>query len=357
MGQHSCLFYNVYVASSVTSQGRAFISAAMLCFEMILNNNAKFGSLNEAIEFINHTVSESRDRQYLDELILDSSITLEDCFTKLILSCGYRWIPNREEMNIIWKTLQNLSQENLNRIYYKNNLYAFLDNSKVFNIVKSILEKLEAPFYNSLEPPVEVLSELKLLSNLIREYVYYRYLVIDSIDRCDNMIKSVIAVSDTDSAIVSLDGWYRYVAQKVDGFSFRIANYTDKFSNKKPVLEPKVYRYNFTEEEDTEREHFNNPGMATPNDNVRYSIIAIMAYVLADLLNDYMEKACENHHSLTLEDVVYTAPTNDQIITANSYGIVFKQDRFSGAIIPNKHYKYNRKCKMYLKTEFLKVTM
>lgn len=178
-------------------------------------------------------------------------------------------------------------------------------------------------------------------------------------DICEqtNMIKSVIAVSDTDSAIVSLDGWYRYVAQKVDGFSFRVANYTDKFSNEKPVLEPKVYRYNFTEEEDAEREHFNNPGMATPNDNVRYSIIAIMAYVLADLLNDYMEKACENHHSLKLEDVVYTAPTNDQIITANSYGIVFKQDRFSGAIIPNKHFKYNRKCKMYLKTEFLKVTM
>ena len=349
----SCLFYNVYVASSVTTQGRAFIAASMLCCEMFLNNNVKFGSLDQVIDFINNIVNESNDRRFDDYGLLDRNISVEECFAKVVLTCGYKWTPKQEDLDIIWTVLQNIGQGNLNRIYYKNNLYEFLDNTKVFNIVQSILTKLETPFYNSLEPPAEVINELKLFTELLEEYVYYRYLVMDRIDRCLNMIKSVIAVSDTDSAIVSLDGWYRYVANKVSGVSMKIANYTDKYSDEKPVLEPKVYRYNHTEEEDTENEHFNNPGMATPADNVKYSIIAIMAYVLGIVLNDYMEKACENHHSLTLEEVVRIPITLDDLNTANEYQIPFKRDRFTLQYIPKKVYKYNRKCKMFMKTEFL----
>ena len=266
----SCLFYNLYVASSVTSQGRAYISAAMLCFEMLLNNNVKFGSINEVMEFINHVVNEMPTRKFEDICILDYNATLDDCFAKIVLSCGYRWIPDEEEMNIILRTLQNLSQENLNRLYYKNNLYAFMDNTKIFNIVESMLRKLKKPFYNSLEPPAEIVEELKLFSDLLYEYVYYRHMFIDSIDRCDSMMKSVIVVSDTDSAIISLDGWYRYVAERVKGKEFRIANYSDKvvifhkpdedgnmdkFWEEAFHFEPKRFDYNFMTEEIEEHEH------------------------------------------------------------------------------------------------------
>ena len=56
------------------------------------------------------------------------------------------------------------------------------------------------------------------------EYVYYRYMFIDRIDRCDNMIKSVTMVSDTDSTIISVDAWYRFVVNQVNGEELRIAN-------------------------------------------------------------------------------------------------------------------------------------
>lgn len=366
---YTCLLYNVNVASSVTSQGRAFISTASMFFEMFLNNNVKFGSLNEAVEFINNIVAEKDIRRFDDNSILDENITIEDCFAKIILSCGYRWIPNEEEMEILWRIIRNLSQENLNRVFYKNNLFGFVENKKVFNIVRSILHKLNKPLYNSLDIPDEIANDIRLFSDLLQEYVYYRYLCMDRIDRCDNIIKSVIAVSDTDSAIVSIDGWYRYVANKINGEEFKIANYcdhalifhdydedgnpVDKFWEHPIKFIPKKLDYDFYTDEIVEIEHTNNPDILTPNDNVRYSIMNILAYALDRLVNDYIEKACENSHSLIITDIVKIPVLSEQRNIASEYGIGFKYDEY-GNPNPEIKYKHNRKCRMILKNEFLR---
>ena len=55
---YTSLLYNINVATSITSQGRALVSSASMCFEMFLANNVKFGSLNEVVEFIDHIVQE-----------------------------------------------------------------------------------------------------------------------------------------------------------------------------------------------------------------------------------------------------------------------------------------------------------
>lgn len=300
IGAPTSLLYNSNVASSITSQGRSAVSTMTLHFEMILNNNVKFGSLNEVVEFINNVVKEEPLRQYDDYDILNHLISPEECFAKLILSCGYRWIPNEEEMDIIWKIVNNLGARDLNRIYYKNNLFEFCSNEKVFNIIKAILHKLEQPLLASTKVPPEVEDDMIYFRSLIMEYVYYRYLFIDRIDRCDNMIKSVTMVSDTDSTIISLDGWYRYVVERVKGEKFKISNETDhpEMKEEPKELTEKVLDYDFNTDEIIEIEQASKPDKVSKDKNVLYSIINILVFCLDKTVNDYMEKFCSNNHSL-----------------------------------------------------------
>lgn len=368
IGQYTCLLYNVNVASSITSQGRSAIASASLAFESILNNSVKFGSVDEVLEFIAHVCSERANRKFNDNIVLDEDISIDDCFAKVIFSCGYRWIPDDREMDIIYKAIENLSVEDRNRVYYKNNLYYFCDNKKVFNIIKNILKKLKRPLYFSGDVPKEVQDDVELFCQLVGEYVYTRFMYIDRTDRCANMIKSVIAVSDTDSCIVSLDGWYRYVVEKVKGDTFKIANYTDSpvfqydkdedsnwVYDKSPVdFEEQELDYDFMTDEISERERFNDPATISPNDNVKYSIINIIAYVLDKVVNDYMDKMCYNMHSLINQKTTVIETSNELYNISIEYGegkSLYKVDQY-GKPYGSISYSYNKDCVMRLKNEF-----
>lgn len=318
IGMYTSLIYNIYVATSVTSQGRALTSSATMFFESFLANNVKFGSLNEVIEFINNIKQERYEWKFNDYDWLDHDylISPEDVFGKLVLTCGYRWVPNQEELEIIWTIVNNLDQELLNRVWYKNNLYEFMENKKVFEVLNRILHNLEHPLFTAADVPSNVADDVKLLAELLTEYVYYHYMVIDRIDRTNNMIKSVICITDTDSCILSLDAWYRYVSQKISGEEYRLCqdlgspitffDYTEEdeeLGKPKPWEEPisflpKKYDYNFKTDEIVEVNHIDNPVDKTAEDNMRYTIINIMAYIIDRLINDYMIRFCTNTHSV-----------------------------------------------------------
>ena len=56
MGMYKALIYNRNVATSVTAQGRQFISTAGMFFEQFLADNAKFGSVDEVAVFIRNII-------------------------------------------------------------------------------------------------------------------------------------------------------------------------------------------------------------------------------------------------------------------------------------------------------------
>ena len=146
------------------------------------------------------------------------------------------------------------------------------------------------------------------------------------------MIKKVTMVSDTDSTIISLDAWYRFLVSNLNEQELRIANYcpdpvlftsrdengniTDSDWIKAVTFEPKKLDYNFQTDEIIEMEHMSNPDILTPNDNVRYSIISIISYVLDHTVNDYMLKMCENNFSV-MEG--YHKPSECKIYAKNEF--------------------------------------
>lgn len=308
LGQHTCLFYNLYVAASITTQGRSLISAASLQFEMFLNNNCKFSSFNEVITFINNVLSEKSKRKYNDRDILDNDVSVEDCFCKLIMTCGFDYIPTEEDMNILWNLLLNMKQEDINRVYYKNNLYEFCNNEFVSNMIILLLQKLDLPYVDPNEPPESIKAELDEFTNVMMEYVYYSHQIIDRLEKYDNMYRSVSIITDTDSSIISLDGWYHYVLNKTYGVDMKLKHqetdavtYIDILNGdeaeKDLCEEVEVEEYSFYDEDVITVKRAVNNNKIIPQDGLRYSIINIMAYCLTKLINNYMEQYIANSYA------------------------------------------------------------
>lgn len=307
MGAPSCLFYNIYVSSAVTTQGRSYLSTSLMFFESFLANNVKFNSLNEIIVYITNVVREAPHHNYDDKYVLDRDITRAECFFKLLnTSDPMVWIPTEKEMSLVWDRLCHLSQHDLNRLFYKSNLYSFCELPVVNDLIVKMLSELKEPFVNPYNAPEEIKDDLELFVSMLREYVYYAYPYIDKLDRAEYMQRDVTAAGDTDSTIISMDAWYRFVLGKVYDKDMPIKRMVfnmgdvmgmDDWGDKKKRLLYKVVEpdldYNFYTDEVMEVERLRQMYKLIPQDSLRFSIINIMAYVCSMLVNDYIIQYCK----------------------------------------------------------------
>lgn len=215
-------------------------------------------------------------------------------------------------MNIVWDILVNLSQEDINRLYYKNNLYEFLDNESMKKAIIYILSSMDMPFIvpqlSSL--PENIAVELEEFCNILKEYVYYGHEILDHFSKIDNMIRSSSVLLDTDSSLVSLDAWYRYVLDLIKDIDMPIKHLVvnpfedikcDEFGDydlhKALIPVESDFDYNFYDDESIEFDRLSYPFKVIPQDGVRYSIINMMAYILETLVNDYMKRYCKKSFS------------------------------------------------------------
>lgn len=310
LGAMSSIFYNLYCAGSITMSGKSAITASIMLFESFLEDNVKFGSLNEVVTFIDNIRSEKDERQYIDEETLDRAISREECFSKIILECGYRWVPSERECEIIWEMVSRLDPYELNRVYYKNNLYAFCENQKITNLIIDILCTLRAPFLDPNNPPEEIKDKIEILLSYIKEYVYYGYLTIDKIDRTETMIRQSVLITDTDSCIISLEHWYQFVLERTRNIDMRIKHTMieivkrwkeDEFGDTEllPIVtrDDIKYDYDFYNDKVTEARRAINVVYTPPADGFRHSIINIMSYCVGQLILDYIDRFTRHYNS------------------------------------------------------------
>lgn len=322
LGAPTCIFFNLYVASSTTVQGRSAITSAILLFESFLANNFEFGSLDEVVTYIHNVINE--EREYNDYGILDSNVLLQNAYYQLMSHCGFGYIPDEEDKIIVWEMMMNLSQENLNRLYYKNNLYEFMENKVVSNAMILLLQTLEFPYYDPNSKPKEISNDLDQFYNLLKEYVYYGYQFIDRMDKAELMMRDVTVICDTDSSILSLDAWYRYNLDKSFNIPMKIKTEVinpvifmeeDEFGEcdlRKAVefVDP-VYEYDFYTDEMIELQRTIQPCVFIPQEGLRYSIINIMAYCLSQLISDFMVKFTKNSNSYNENKPCYMNMKNE----------------------------------------------
>ena len=279
-----------------------------MLFESLLSNNVGFNNLDEVITFIHNVENERHERNYIDSVILDRNIPIEEVFFKLMNTADmFIWVPTDEEMALVWDYLLGLSQEDLNRLYYKNNLYEFCNTKVVSDLIIKILCTLEAGFMDPNSPPDEVKDLLNSLVSLIKEYVYYHYFYIDKLDRIEYMQRDIVCISDTDSTIISFDAWYRFILDKVYNIDMPIKHKkldmlkvikADEFGDK-PLktmctnVTPR-FDYDFYTDEVIEMDRLREMTKIVPQEILRFSIINILGYICSALVVDYLDQYCRN---------------------------------------------------------------
>ena len=303
-GNHTSIFYNLYVAQSITMQGRSCIASAIMLFEATMANNVKFLSLNDVVTFINN-VRREPVINYPDEVIIDRDkyVNVEECFFKIIYSCGFYWVPTEKEMTLIWDILNQCNQHELNKLFYKNNLFWFVDNSVVMNKIISILSTLDTPFIDPNKPPECIKDSMDELYDMIYEWVYYDKQYMDRIDRTENMYRCVSMLTDTDSCFISFDGWYRYILNKTFNIPMPIKEIEiDEKTGEVEQAFDVAYDYDFYTDEIIESQNIIRPDVISPQVGFRCSIINILASIMGKLAIDYMGKYSDNSNSTTCHD-------------------------------------------------------
>ena len=310
-GAYTSIFYNLHVAQSITMQGRSCIAAAIALFESTMANNVKFTSLNDVTQFIVNVCKE--DRKYADEEILDGNVSVEECFFKIVYSCGFYWNPTERELQIVWDMLNQCSQIWINRIFYKNNLYWFVENKVVMNRIIQILSKLDTAFMDPNDIPEVIKDDMEELYNLIYEFVYYDKQYLDRIDRAENMYRCVSVLTDTDSCFISFDGWFRFILEKTYNIPMEIktkkVTIVNKQTGNEEIAEFEIepadelrFDYDFYTDEIIEQQEFIHPDTIQPQVAFRCSIVNILASIMGRLAIDYMSKYSENSNTLTKYD-------------------------------------------------------
>lgn len=258
--------------------------------------------MNELVQFIHNVLEEPRT--FRNEDIITNHASIDETFFQLMSSTGFGWIPSMEEMNIIWEILSKLNQDDLDRLFYKNNLFNFVDNAPVKQALLYMLQTLKSPFINPNDPPEEIIEPLNAFNDLLFEFVYYNKQIIDRLEKMESLIRSVSIIQDTDSAIISLDAWYRYVVNMCYGIDMDIKSkvtdaieFADTGNISTSESKVKVEEYSFANDEMIEMDRAIDPLVIIPQDGLRYSIINIIAYCLTKLVNDYMERYCKNFHT------------------------------------------------------------
>lgn len=215
-GMNASFLFNKHTAPSVTGTGQSLISTTEQAFESFMTNNTLFNNINECMTYLNNIRNEKRE---LDDSFLHL-VTKEKLFNHLV-SMFYSY--KNEYTEILYNYISSLSQSDVNRIYYKNNLYEFSQHPIILSLLHEILIRTDK-FRDPNETPKESEKYLKALWEYYKEFVFYNHSPINRIQRLKNDKRKCVITIDTDSNFLNLHPWVEFVNDAVVSGSDELCN-------------------------------------------------------------------------------------------------------------------------------------
>lgn len=194
---------------------------AISIFERFLTNNIHFYNTTDMIIYINNIIEELYKSEEYYDIVFEKDKTVED-----IMNYFYNHVYTKEtiskrkvswkEDNIVYRYLLTLEQNQLNKIYYKNNLMKFFDDAYIRSdnikekFIDGFKEIFKGVFLNPNKPSETQEEILDSLWLIINDWIFYNYQDYHKYYECKNGIRNTVLTVDTDSNFLYLGVFYLY---------------------------------------------------------------------------------------------------------------------------------------------------
>ena len=239
-------FFSKWSGPSTTGTAQSVISTTETFFEGFLVDNYKFIDINECFHFMNLVLEQDYK---LPKWIKHVS---EDVLIDRMCDAFYDEEYPEEYRELISSYVTNLSQEEITKIYYKNNLEEFTERhdqilylyDELFSSVKNLkyaktCDDIPLEYYNKFkgsdeekvkeynsfvnkeyfldpnDPPESIQEVLKELNDYYFNIVYMPFMSVDRIHRLKYFPRKTVCIVDTDSNILALDNLVQFFKDKV----------------------------------------------------------------------------------------------------------------------------------------------
>lgn len=206
-GNEAFIFFNLFCAVAVTSTAQSLISTTETAFEAFLANNMPYINLDDCMNFINNTLNDPRK---LDGSFL-VDIDIETLLNRLIENFR-EYKPEYGEY--LRNLLLSLTQDELNRLYYKNNIYEFALVPKIYKKLTKIFKTLTV-FRDPNTVPKEIQEDISNIWEYFEEFVMYNHFVFNRIQRLKYERRKSVIVVDTDSNMIQLSPWIKFITDEL----------------------------------------------------------------------------------------------------------------------------------------------
>lgn len=212
--ESNSIFYHPYVGKSITYTGEDIITFAVITFERFLSNNIDFRTFNDLMVFVDNILSE--DYQTVDSIEFRQDASVDEVYEYL----ESKYVGEDKDLLFIFKErlLNHLDQDDLNKLYFKNNLFEFIERTNVIDLYSHVIGHDD--FLDPNHVPERLVGHLDEIWKYIKEWVSYNYSDFYRFDRCDKGLRKSVLTIDTDSNFLYLKPYFdffeKYFPDRVD---------------------------------------------------------------------------------------------------------------------------------------------
>lgn len=194
-GARASSFFNIITAASVTATGQLLISTTEQAFEAFISGKGySFDDMNECYTYMTNILNEDRTISF----DFAEYVSVDRVMNRLR---GMFYDPENMKEAQLYQFLMGCTEEEITRIYYKNNTFEFLRLEFIGKIVTKIVTST-ASFTDPNKPPKNTLPHLIKLWSYLKEFVVYAYSPVARVRRLRTDIREAVVGVDTDSNMI-----------------------------------------------------------------------------------------------------------------------------------------------------------